>query len=156
MIRRPPRSTLFPYTTLFRSLHHVPGAAGAVRDRDGRRVGRRGVARDGEGAAPAARRRLGTATAGLRRRLSARRAVLLLRVPALGLAAAVLPGRPPCPARPVRARPGARIRGLAGHAARELEWAGTHHRRELEAVPLPDRAHGNDELGVPRHPGHGP
>src|SRR3712207_7552125 len=34
MIRRPPRSTLFPYTTLFRSVelegdeHHVPGAAG--------------------------------------------------------------------------------------------------------------------------------
>src|SRR6266496_1184495 len=28
MIRRPPRSTLFPYTTLFRS--HVPQAAGAV------------------------------------------------------------------------------------------------------------------------------
>src|SRR5437016_14144534 len=31
MIRRPPRSTLFPYTTLFRShpplLHQVPGAA---------------------------------------------------------------------------------------------------------------------------------
>src|SRR5258708_31881813 len=25
MIRRPPRSTLFPYTTLFRSLHRVPG-----------------------------------------------------------------------------------------------------------------------------------
>src|SRR5438034_7307141 len=23
MIRRPPRSTLFPYTTLFRSIHHV-------------------------------------------------------------------------------------------------------------------------------------
>src|SRR3712207_7094937 len=23
MIRRPPRSTLFPYTTLFRSLHHT-------------------------------------------------------------------------------------------------------------------------------------
>src|SRR3712207_8051383 len=23
MIRRPPRSTLFPYTTLFRSVHHV-------------------------------------------------------------------------------------------------------------------------------------
>src|SRR3712207_6862152 len=23
MMRRPPRSTLFPYTTLFRSLHHV-------------------------------------------------------------------------------------------------------------------------------------
>src|SRR6266853_4508776 len=25
MIRRPPRSTLFPYTTLFRSLHHAEG-----------------------------------------------------------------------------------------------------------------------------------
>src|SRR2546430_12992733 len=24
MIRRPPRSTLFPYTTLFRSCHHLP------------------------------------------------------------------------------------------------------------------------------------
>src|SRR5258708_30209966 len=27
MIRRPPRSTLFPYTTLFRSLFKVPSAA---------------------------------------------------------------------------------------------------------------------------------
>src|SRR2546421_6062120 len=27
MIRRPPRSTLFPYTTLFRSLGIIPGAA---------------------------------------------------------------------------------------------------------------------------------
>src|SRR3712207_6978129 len=26
MIRRPPRSTLFPYTTLFRSAHHVDDA----------------------------------------------------------------------------------------------------------------------------------
>src|SRR2546430_12340899 len=46
MIRRPPRSTLFPYTTLFRSMrgHEVargaaalhlaqPGVAGAARDR---------------------------------------------------------------------------------------------------------------------------
>src|SRR2546422_4545709 len=48
MIRRPPRSTLFPYTTLFRSLHvvrdrHEAGAvgAGAGPDRSGgaRRVG---------------------------------------------------------------------------------------------------------------------
>src|SRR3712207_8365871 len=44
MIRRPPRSTLFPYTTLFRSdpqLHRDadrPGAAGAGRALDGRRV----------------------------------------------------------------------------------------------------------------------
>src|SRR2546426_4186162 len=28
MIRRPPRSTLFPYTTLFRSVRVGPGAAG--------------------------------------------------------------------------------------------------------------------------------
>src|SRR3712207_7115633 len=28
MIRRPPRSTLFPYTTLFRSQHAVTAAAG--------------------------------------------------------------------------------------------------------------------------------
>src|SRR5258706_1410568 len=27
MIRRPPRSTLFPYTTLFRSLAHLPAQA---------------------------------------------------------------------------------------------------------------------------------
>src|SRR2546430_13417754 len=26
MIRRPPRSTLFPYTTLFRSVYRIPGA----------------------------------------------------------------------------------------------------------------------------------
>src|SRR2546430_12430885 len=31
MIRRPPRSTLFPYTTLFRSL--IPGPAKRVEDR---------------------------------------------------------------------------------------------------------------------------
>src|SRR6266496_2131116 len=36
MIRRPPRSTLFPYTTLFRSRRHtrVPVRAGAARDAD--------------------------------------------------------------------------------------------------------------------------
>src|SRR2546425_2014740 len=33
MIRRPPRSTLFPYTTLFRSIDEIPmGGAGAVPD----------------------------------------------------------------------------------------------------------------------------
>src|SRR5216683_7728697 len=30
MIRRPPRSTLFPYTTLFRSQEPVQGAGGAI------------------------------------------------------------------------------------------------------------------------------
>src|SRR5258708_27173884 len=32
MIRRPPRSTLFPYTTLFRSLKGVVGVVGVVQD----------------------------------------------------------------------------------------------------------------------------
>src|SRR2546426_8852028 len=30
MIRRPPRSTLFPYTTLFRSVGELAGAAGTL------------------------------------------------------------------------------------------------------------------------------
>src|SRR3712207_8210719 len=36
MIRRPPRSTLFPYTTLFRSGPDLRGAAGRHRARDAR------------------------------------------------------------------------------------------------------------------------
>src|SRR2546426_7465101 len=32
MIRRPPRSTLFPYTTLFRSLHALAAATGILKD----------------------------------------------------------------------------------------------------------------------------
>src|SRR3712207_8758492 len=45
MIRRPPRSTLFPYTTLFRSRR---------RDRRGRDAGGRGTGRARAGAAGAA------------------------------------------------------------------------------------------------------
>src|SRR6266571_4628315 len=37
MIRRPPRSTLFPYTTLFRSLHRRPGICATWRVRCVRR-----------------------------------------------------------------------------------------------------------------------
>src|SRR2546422_7341334 len=51
MIRRPPRSTLFPYTTLFRS-PQVPVAlphAGALRDRVGSGRRRDGVLRRGGG-----------------------------------------------------------------------------------------------------------
>src|SRR2546422_1732496 len=57
MIRRPPRSTLFPYTTLFRSVHVHASSAGAFNapatsadflvtcchDRCGRRAGARGT-----------------------------------------------------------------------------------------------------------------
>src|SRR2546426_4716083 len=35
MIRRPPRSTLFPYTTLSRSLGHAAGRRGRARGGDG-------------------------------------------------------------------------------------------------------------------------
>src|SRR3712207_8548834 len=36
MIRRPPRSTLFPYTTLFRSVDNVSFFAGAARNLEGK------------------------------------------------------------------------------------------------------------------------
>src|SRR3712207_8090270 len=51
MIRRPPRSTLFPYTTLFRS--RLPGARRRQRRQHPRRPARR--AEEGERAAPAVR-----------------------------------------------------------------------------------------------------
>src|SRR5260370_38469347 len=57
MIRRPPRSTLFPYTTLFRSralprlpAPALPAAGGALRGERGARVG------DGDGPGGHARR----------------------------------------------------------------------------------------------------
>src|SRR5260221_3561908 len=37
MIRRPPRSTLFPYTTLFRSQRDIPGLIHVVQGDHGRR-----------------------------------------------------------------------------------------------------------------------
>src|SRR2546427_6133022 len=49
MIRRPPRSTLFPYTTLFRSVE-AAGAGGAP-DLDLRGLGRRDAAAEPERAA---------------------------------------------------------------------------------------------------------
>src|SRR2546426_8638112 len=64
MIRRPPRSTLFPYTTLFRSGQPPPGGAGGPHARvrrgdEGRECGRAG----GGGRPGAARaRRAGHAT----------------------------------------------------------------------------------------------
>src|SRR3712207_8902940 len=49
MIRRPPRSTLFPYTTLFRSRRHrVGGPAGEVGSVRGNDAGRDGAHRGGE------------------------------------------------------------------------------------------------------------
>src|SRR5690349_22128140 len=47
MIRRPPRSTLFPYTTLFRSHEHDQPADRAGDRGGGRRAGHRGAGRPG-------------------------------------------------------------------------------------------------------------
>src|SRR2546429_7373976 len=47
MIRRPPRSTLFPYTTLFRSPPRRPGAPMSRRTTGGPRTGGRAVPRTG-------------------------------------------------------------------------------------------------------------
>src|SRR5438552_11390864 len=57
MIRRPPRSTLFPYTTLFRSLRAAPAGgallpAGGVRRAGGGGAGARLHARRGRPARP--------------------------------------------------------------------------------------------------------
>src|SRR2546430_11078125 len=46
MIRRPPRSTLFPYTTLFRSRRgRIPALGGGARHAGARRLPRRPAAR---------------------------------------------------------------------------------------------------------------
>src|SRR5256885_1109831 len=103
-------------------------------------MGRRGVAGDGEGAGEAARRDVGTLAAGLRGRLSARRALLSVRVPALGLAAALLYRRPPRPARAVRARARAGVRRVARDAARDVVTPGPSNRGELETLPVSGRA----------------
>src|SRR5438034_8386961 len=51
MLRRPPRSTLFPYTTLFRSAQ-----VDVVREQEGRQHDRDGRQEAPRGATPAARR----------------------------------------------------------------------------------------------------
>src|SRR3712207_7202454 len=49
MIRRPPRSTLFPYTTLFRSGRGLHEPAGHERSRGGRHRGEAGPRAEGTG-----------------------------------------------------------------------------------------------------------
>src|SRR5207249_4175745 len=111
-------------------------------------------ARHGEGATATARRHVGAAAAGLRSRLSVGGAVLPARLPPLGLAAAVLHRRPAGAARPVRARPRARVGRVARDPARELVTPGTGDRVELEALPLSDGPDGADEHGLARHAGY--
>src|SRR5258708_19395521 len=54
MIRRPPRSTLFPYTTLFRSRRHRPDVPTPLPERAGRAGGPPGA---GDAVVGAARRK---------------------------------------------------------------------------------------------------
>src|SRR3712207_8657531 len=56
MIRRPPRSTLFPYTTLFRSEAERPRLPGQAAAEGGRRLA--GGARRGTGVLPEGHRRV--------------------------------------------------------------------------------------------------
>src|SRR5260221_4102616 len=53
MIRRPPRSTLFPYTTLFRSLDRAAGHAGLWHHRMGGRLAQGGAGDPGGVPVPA-------------------------------------------------------------------------------------------------------
>src|SRR3712207_8319916 len=57
MIRRPPRSTLFPYTTLFRSLSAASCIAGAIMSVGGRRLNHPGGPRRLRGLATDAQER---------------------------------------------------------------------------------------------------
>src|SRR2546427_3587490 len=54
MIRRPPRSTLFPYTTLFRSHDHAPASARARLERALREPAAAGVQTAHRGSRPVA------------------------------------------------------------------------------------------------------
>src|SRR2546425_222451 len=65
MIRRPPRSTLFPYTTLFRSRERAARRDRRRRARGGQRRRRRARPRDGRSRRRYARRRRGVAARGL-------------------------------------------------------------------------------------------
>src|SRR2546427_8971664 len=121
MIRRPPRSTLFPYTTLFRSRDRIlAGAAAAGRGAYHRAGGGGGPARARGGGAPASQRPMTTlpfevqCTHRAPLRAESRRRLRLV----LGLSAAVMgaqagggyPARPPAPrapAGPIRPRGGA-------------------------------------------------
>src|SRR5207237_8789299 len=125
-----------------------------VRNRDGRRMGRWRFAGNGESADGSSRNVIGIAPGGLCNRLSARRNLLLLRFPSLGMAADVLHRRTAGAAGAVRPLPRRRIRSLAAYASQGLEQSRPWHRVSLETVPLPDAADGGNELCLARYSGH--
>src|SRR2546422_4234669 len=93
MIRRPPRSTLFPYTTLFRSVDPLFGAAVPLQGGGGRRLADqhvglrdadalRRLGRDGSAAGLGARARAARLLPAFRGTLSADATVSIRRGPA--------------------------------------------------------------------------
>ena len=161
---RPPHPTddrrhlLFPRRSAERpraELRMVPGDARAVRNRDGRRMGRGRVARDGSGRAALARILFRTSAGGLCGRLPARGGRVLLRLPAFRMARDVLSRRRARAADDLHPHQGARVGSMAAHAPRHSEDR-RGNSRQLEIVPLPVRTDDNDEFRLARHPGHVP
>src|SRR5215468_4143749 len=104
-------------------------------------MGRRRVARNGEDAEASARHLLGAAAGRLRLRQLARGGLLLLRVPALGMAADVLHRRPAGAPRALCAYERERIRGLGAQPSPKLARVFPWRRIALEALPVPRRPH---------------
>src|SRR5258705_14004496 len=96
---------------------------------------------------------LGAGAAGLRRRLSPRRLLFLLRVPPLGMASDVFHRRPPRAAGVVRSIPGEGVRGLGAHAAPGLGEPRPRHSISLETVPVHLAPDDDDELRLARDAG---
>src|SRR5207247_10908201 len=120
-------------------LRLLPGAASAIRDRDGCRVGCGRVAGDGEGPGQVPGRRVRFAAAGLRPGVPAGSSVLSPRVPPLGLATALLHRGASRAAGAVGTGARQGIRGVARDAAREVEGFGADGPRDTEAVSVPAR-----------------
>src|SRR2546422_3768580 len=129
MIRRPPRSTLFPYTTLFRS-----GRRPRPRAR-----GLRGRARDG--------RRLGPrpARAGAHLLLRESPGAGLARLLRRGARGALARGPRPVPRRPERGRWAGR-----DHAVRRLHLPGPARRVARALLATPRRGRGPQSRRAPR------
>ena len=137
-------------------LHDLPGSARALRHRHGGRVGRRRVARHGEGP-PRWRGMLsGFLQEGYAVGYLLAAVLLLLRLPALGLAADVLHRRAARAAGALRPLPRARSRRSGRRRATRAGRARPRDRLAVAALPVSHRADDDDELPVARHAGHVP
>src|SRR5581483_4075608 len=118
--------------------------------------GRRRIACHGKGPATAARNAFRASSGRLRGRQPSRCPGLLLSLPALGLAAPLLPRRFARAARLVRSLPRQRIGSLATNPRKNLERTRPRYCLALEAVSVPYAPDEHDELCVARYPGYVP